>query len=132
MQWIRLVFVGAVALWISGLEGCGGKVVIDAESTGGNGLGGAGGSGGAGGGGGSSSSSSGGNTCVEGVCTGTDAACDCSATCSGTEVKATCFATGTSFTCACTINGTITNKCEGMAGTFACDVKLGCCAQFFP
>lgn len=134
MRWIRVVFVSAVALWIAGLEGCGGKVVIDADSIGGaGGLGGAGGNGATGGDGGSNSSSSGGNTCVEGTCSGTpDGSCDCSATCSGTAVNATCFATGGSFVCTCTVAGQNPVKCEGPAGTFACDVKIGCCAEFFP
>jgi hypothetical protein len=133
MQWIRVVFVSGVALGIAALDGCGGKVVIDADSVGGGNVGGAGGSGGSGGSAGSNSSSSGGNTCVEGTCSGTpDGSCDCSATCSGTEVKATCFATGGSFSCACSVAGTVAAKCEGPAGSFACDVKVGCCAEFFP
>jgi hypothetical protein len=134
MRWIRVVFVGAVALWIAGLEGCGGKVVIDAESIGGaGGLGGAGGNGAVGGEGNSSTSSSGGNSCKEGTCSGTpDGSCDCAADCNGTEVHAACFNTGTAFSCACIVGGNIAAKCEGAAGTFACDVKVGCCAEFFP
>jgi hypothetical protein len=133
MRWIRVVFVSAVALGIAGLEGCGGKVVIDADGTGGAGLGGSGGNGGSAGFGSSSSSSSGGNSCVEGSCSGTpDGSCDCAGTCSGTEVKAMCFATGDSFSCACIVAGNVAAKCEGTAGTFACDMKAGCCAEFFP
>lgn len=131
MQWSRMVFVGAVALAVPAFYGCGGKVVIDAEST--TGAGGNGGTGGSGGTGGISSSSSGGNTCVEGTCSGTpDGSCDCAATCTGTEVKATCFNTGTSFSCACTVGGVVAAKCESPMGSFACDVKGGCCAEFFP
>lgn len=133
MRRISLVFVGALALGLAGVEGCGGKVVIDADSTGGSGGTGGIGTGGAGGSGGSTSSSSGGNTCMEGTCSGTpDGSCDCAATCNGTEVKATCFATGGSFSCACVVGGMVVSKCEGPAGTFACDVKAGCCAEFFP
>jgi hypothetical protein len=133
MRWTRVVCVGALALGFAGLGACGGKVVIDADGTSGSAAGGAGGSGGNGGSGGSMSSSSGGNSCVEGTCSGTpDGSCDCSATCTGVDVKATCFSTGGSFSCACTVGGMVVSKCEGVVGSFACDVKVGCCAEFFP
>ncbi len=133
MEWMKVVFVGVVALGIAGLEGCGGKVVIDADGAGGSGLGGAGGSGGAAGSGNSGSSSSGGNSCIEGTCSQTpDGSCDCAGICNGTEVKATCFATGGSLSCACVVAGTVVAKCEAPIGTFGCDVKAGCCAEFFP
>lgn len=132
MRWTSVLFVSAVALGIAGLEGCGGKVVIDAEGSGGGGFGGAGG-GGTAGSGGSSSSSSGGNSCVEGTCSTTpDGSCGCAGTCNGTEVQAGCFATGGSLSCACTVAGTVVAKCEAPMGTFGCDVKAGCCAEFFP
>ena len=128
------MFVGAIMLGFAGLEGCGGKVVVDAEGDGGDGgTGGSGGNTSSSGSGGASSSSSGGNSCKEGTCTGTpDGSCDCSGTCSGSSVKATCFSTGGGFTCQCTVSGNVVAKCEGAAGTFACDVKAGCCAPFFP
>lgn len=130
MRWMKVVFVSAVALWMGGVEGCGGKVVIDVEGSGGNGLGGAGGGSSSSG---DSSSGSSGNTCGDATCSGTpDGSCDCSATCSASEVKATCFATGGSFSCACTVDGVVKAKCEGPAGSFACDMKAGCCAEFFP
>ncbi|HRI68561.1 MAG TPA: hypothetical protein PK156_30240 [Polyangium sp.] len=133
MRWIRVMVFGAFALGVASLDGCGGKVVVDAEGpVGGGGVGGSA-TGGMGGAGGASSSSSGGNTCELNTCSGTpDGTCDCSGTCSGTEVKATCFSTGGSFSCACTVAGTVAAKCEGPAGTDACDLKAGCCAQYFP
>ncbi|MBK9265864.1 MAG: hypothetical protein IPM54_39505 [Polyangiaceae bacterium] len=136
MRWIRLVFVGAATLGFAGLEGCGGKVVIDAEGAGG--LGGAGGAGNSSTGGAgntttTTSSSSSGNSCAEGTCSGTpDGSCDCSGSCGGQDVKVTCFASGGSFTCTCMLSGSVVAKCEGAMGTFACDVKAGCCAPFFP
>lgn len=133
MRWTSVMFVSAVALGIAGLEGCGGKVVIDAAGSGGGGSGGAGGGGSAGFGGSSTSTSSGGNSCVEGTCSQTpDGSCACAGTCNGTEVSATCFATNGSLSCACIIAGTVSAKCESPVNTFGCDVKAGCCAEFFP
>ncbi len=134
MRWTRVVLVGAAALGFAGLQGCGGKVVIDADGVGGaGGFGGSGGNSSTGGAGGGSSSGSGGNTCVEGTCSGTpDGSCDCSASCSGVQVQATCFSTGDVFACSCSVAGEVKAKCEAPAGSFACDVKVGCCAEYFP
>jgi hypothetical protein len=134
MRWLRVVFVGAAALGLAGLHGCGGKVVIDAEGAGGDGGNDGSSSSGSGSGGSSNTSTgSGSSSCMEGTCTGTpDGSCDCSGSCNGKNVKATCFATGgASFSCACTVSGSPVGKCEAPAGSFACDVKAGCCNEFF-
>jgi hypothetical protein len=135
MRWLSVVFVGAAALGLAGLHGCGGKVVIDAEGTGGDGGNGGSNSSVSGSTGTSNNSTgSGSSSCMEGTCTGTpDGSCDCSGTCGGKSVKATCFAAGgTSFSCSCTVSGASVGKCDAPAGTFACDVNVGCCAAFFP
>ncbi len=139
MQRTKLGWVGIAALLFAGLGACGGKVVIDADGSGGEG--------------GASSSNStttsstgtnttvgsstgtsgGGGGCIGGECSGgPDGSCSCAGTCQDNPVQAECFGQPGGAVCLCSLNGMQVGKCDSPSDVFPCDIQFGCCAAFFP